>query len=264
MSNDQDEASRERNLKQGGEAANLLKRLWDHEAGSLRTLSQKVSEEMGVSVEQVSRWANGKVAIPLDRRAQLSSSLRSHLWRVDLNWKIATAISEMSGINGDGFFEVDKHIVGKVSTPYKLVRFNGGGEISIGDVLISPQSDKPRWWNYSYTGTKEDGSETLRSFNGPVFKSGKSIFSILIGGTNGVEPYMRVEMLWPKSNTQNDVTYGVSLSTFIQRGTPLASPFALMSVSFWDAQYSGNNENRSKLEATLREKSKNGVILPVG
>lgn len=253
---------REWNLKQGEPASSLLVELWKNAAASQRELKTAIAKEMGIKPGTVGRYANGYVPIPLDRREELLDCLRAFRWRIDRDWKVATAFSEMLGIDGRAFEDVRKYAFGGQFTKYRIVRFDGSGNVVVGRVVVENLEDQPLIWTYTYDVTSNTGEEIERRFRGPLLKSGKSIYAILAGGTTGKEKYLRVESIWPTSHPEDDVSFGVSLSTYIDRGTPMASPFALLSETYFQSKYVGNAAAQEALTSKLTGMSTRAIISP--
>lgn len=256
------EEQRRKNSEIGGDAARLLSAIWIDAATTQTQLKEAIAEEMQITPETVGRWANGAVAVPKERREHLLDCLRAFRWRIDGDWKAATAFSEMLGIDGRDFAEVRKYAFAGEYTHYRIVRFDGSGKSAIGSVTVENRKDKPIMWDYSYEAVGSAGEKSVRTFRGPILKSGKSMYALLAGGTRGKEKYLRVESIWPKANPEDDVTFGVSLSTYIDRGTPMSSPFALISEQFFCRSFEQDDSALDRLRDRLLQMSRNGIIAP--
>jgi hypothetical protein len=253
--------AKEQNYRRGGEAANLLRRLHAYEKESLSGLLDKVAQELEVSADTVSNYATGQRPIPNRYKPKIIEALRSFRWKVDDKWKLSTALSESLGINSRHFINVDEFIIDAKPTHYKLVRLNRWGELTTGDVTISPDGDAPRWWTYTYDTKNDITNETsTKEYSGPILAVDRIICIICSGrGVPGVGRYMRIEYIWPSSTPTYHESVGISLSTFSREGHPLAAPFVLVPMSRWKESISKAGE-LAAISERLRQMTQDGMI----
>ncbi len=259
----QDENFESKKYNQGssGEAAKLLTQLYEYEKNSLSIMLKKIAEEIGVETETVRNYATGQRPIPHRHRQKVIDALRSFRWKVNPEWKLTTAISESLGINSRHFVDVDEFIIDAKPTHYKLARLDRRGDLTIGDVTISPLGEAPRWWSYTYETKKDLTSEiSAKEYSGPILVVDKLICIICSGrGGPGVGRHMRIEYIWPAATPNYNESYGISLSTFSREGYPLAAPFVLVPMNRWSGILS-NKDGKNAISATLRKMTQDDMI----
>lgn len=245
------------------QARQILHQIWEHESTARKRLAESIAKKLGVGEDQVSKWANKTKEVPQPKREALMDCLRDHMWKVDASWRFAGALTESLGADITDFSAIDRYVQDNRQTGYRVARLNSDGRLTVGTATVEPLGDRPYWWTYKYNGESAGGKVIERTYQGPVVQSGKCILALLMGGKSGEEPYARAELFWPKHDTQTEMTFGLSLSTFLEKGTPMASPFALISLDMWNSDLEENADAKLKLESDLKERSVNGILVAV-
>lgn len=227
----------------------------------MSALLEKVAKELGVTTETVSNYATGHRPIPHRHKQRVHEALRSFRWKTEHEWKLTTAMSESLGINSRHFVDVDEFIIDNKKTHYKIIRLNRHGSIVTGNVTISPLSDIPRWWTYTYDAQSDVTNEVVRKeYSGPILVVDKLICVICSGrGGPGVGRHMRIEYLWPSPTPRHNESFGISLSTFSREGHPLAAPFVLIPINLWEESLS-NLQKQTAISERLRQMTQDGMI----